>query len=990
MLTTKQAVEFLDQFIIGQDEAKRAVALAYRERMLKLGQKDKAWGYIVPANVIMAGPSGVGKAQPLNSLVKIPNGWKKMRDISYGDELSMPDGTTAKVTGVYPQGFQPTAELTFVDGRKTRACLNHLWKVTITGVDAPVIKILSTYQLIEMMKSDTKYKISVELINHEKDSDKEIDLPLNPYLLGVLLGDGGLSRQGVKLTTSYPYLVDKVNTILSDEGSCLGHNDKEPNEWWIRKKQRDNKKPNCLLILEDMNLTGERSWGKFIPDVYFTASREQRLELIRGLMDTDGYVSETGSCSYTTVSLKLAKGMVSLIRSVGGIARISEKHPKYTYKGEVKAGQTAYVINIRHKNPRDLVTIQHKKERLKEVHQYSDSLRLKLLSIGNIKREICQCIMVHHPDHLYITDNFVVTHNTEIARHLAELTGAPFVKAEITEFTQVGYHGRDVTEIINDLYADAVRIAPKIWAAEQKAKREAAGETEAENKPATASDLKEITDESDKYKKYLSTTSAAVGRILASDKSFSQGKKPSVVFDPTKPETFCFLIFNRKAQFSVVQFGLIWALMKWSHITEVIKLVNDINSKPVTEPFDVINCISEWTSDNLKAMRSQIASMLLSNGRLWNRFKDSMEFKKFVNDKANKAHKALLNRLERPLAPTSHIERWITALSKEQVMSLLTLINNENLIIENKGPELQTAWLGHPGDKDFSANTNVFNTLFNALNINTGSVASALSVFTDRGRRWNDTSRGSSNPNGMPDDYPLRLVEERGIVFIDEFDKIFLDQRGSNVGNTGVVRDLMPLLDGTEVKLGQGRRAWMERDTGGGKSVNTANILFIVAGAFQMVPITALPPEILGRVPVHIRLNSLTRDNIRQILVKPFGSALANLKLLLNAEGLDVEIDDKAIDLIADLVFACNTKGEDIGARRITGVCHNLFSDMRFNASFWEGDRKIHVKESDVRLRYDAILESIPKREDEDSKLKQLIKETISKDRSGDEKKKDK
>jgi intein/homing endonuclease len=158
---------------------------------------------------------------------------------------------------------------------------------------------------------------------------------------------------------------------------------------------------------------GKRSCEKFIPDEYLNGSTNQRLELLQGLMDTDGTIGKQGSSSFCTTSIKLAHQVQYLVRSLGGLAKIRSKISFYMYKGERKQGNVNYIIGIRMKNPLSIVTRPEKRaERLKETNQYSDTLKLRIVSIESIGYEDATCIAVDHPIRLYVVENYIVTHNT--------------------------------------------------------------------------------------------------------------------------------------------------------------------------------------------------------------------------------------------------------------------------------------------------------------------------------------------------------------------------------------------------------------------------------------------------------------------------------------------------------------------------------------------------------------------------------------------------
>ena len=175
----------------------------------------------------------------------------------------------------------------------------------------------------------------------------------------------------------------------------------------------------------------------------------------------------------------------------------------------------------------------------------------------------------------------------------------------------------------------------------------------------------------------------------------------------------------------------------------------------------------------------------------------------------------------------------------------------------------------------------------------------------------------------------LRLAEEMGIIFIDEIDKIAAGGReelgGPGVSRQGVQRDLLPFLEGTTVRTRYG-------------AVSTENILFIAAGAFNMSKPSDLIPELQGRLPIRVELDSLTASEFRRILTEPKDALIAQYKALLGTEGLSVEFEPKAIDAIASIAYELNQTTENIGARRLTTVMEKLMEEISFDADRKRGE----------------------------------------------------
>jgi hypothetical protein len=157
---------------------------------------------------------------------------------------------------------------------------------------------------------------------------------------------------------------------------------------------------------------------EFIPEVYKCGSVQEREAVIAGLVDSDGYVCVNGKINISTWSERMANDIQEIIWSIGGIAKITSKLSAYIYKGKKKTGLRNYNISIRYPTPKNLSKLTMKKDILLKNHQYTD-LRLQIEKIELIGSDLAQCIMIDHPAHLYITDNFVVTHNTLITAILS-------------------------------------------------------------------------------------------------------------------------------------------------------------------------------------------------------------------------------------------------------------------------------------------------------------------------------------------------------------------------------------------------------------------------------------------------------------------------------------------------------------------------------------------------------------------------------------------
>ncbi len=374
--------------------------------------------------IIVAGRPSMGKAQPLDARIKTTTGWKAMGHLQPGDALASVDGTPSIVTGVYPQGERQVFRITFADGRSTECCEEHLWTIRYREWDQP--RTVTTAKLREMLgKKRYINRIWVDEINGEFGHHEP--LSVDPWVLGALLGDGKLSGTSIMFSTADAGMIGRLQTRLGD---TLQVKHADHYDWRVvrptaaeialaEKPAMVRAQVNPLMhALRQLDLWGISSVEKFIPETYLLANRAARLDLLRGLLDTDGWVEKWGSVRFATSSWQLANDVLTLARSIGAYATIKDKRTSYTYLGEKKQGRDSFVVNISHANPKSLFLLEAKKARAPEA--FARRKRLNIASIVPTRVTATQCIAVSHPTHLYVTDDYIPTHNTAFSLNLAE------------------------------------------------------------------------------------------------------------------------------------------------------------------------------------------------------------------------------------------------------------------------------------------------------------------------------------------------------------------------------------------------------------------------------------------------------------------------------------------------------------------------------------------------------------------------------------------
>ncbi len=371
--------------------------------------------------IILAARPSMGKAQPLDAKVRTRSGWAQMGDLAIGDALASVDGKASIVTGVFPQGEKQVFKVSFSDGRSAECCAEHLWSVQYRDWDAP--RVVNTAKLTEML-GRTRYVNRLWIEPTTGDFGHEESLPIDPWVLGSLLGDGSLTGAGtVRFSTAAPQMLELMGARL-EHGLTLNHAGRY--DWRIVRADRAHAKgvqgvqANPLRLgLDALGLSGLSSERKFIPRVYLEACKDARLNVLRGLLDTDGWVEKWGSVRFSTASAQLARDVQELARSLGGWCSINKKQPHFTnVAGMRMAGLPGYVCNIAHPEPQSLFLLSDKQARAPA--QWQRKKRLTVSSVIASRTAPCQCISVSHPSKLYITDQDVVTHNTALAINIAE------------------------------------------------------------------------------------------------------------------------------------------------------------------------------------------------------------------------------------------------------------------------------------------------------------------------------------------------------------------------------------------------------------------------------------------------------------------------------------------------------------------------------------------------------------------------------------------
>jgi len=371
---------------------------------------------IIPLGSVMllAASGGTGKAQPLWSKVLTPTGWKLMGDIEHGDKVIAGDGTITTVTGVFPQGKKPIFRIKISDGTTTHCCDEHLWLTKTqaqrdNGSDWSVRPLKELRETLHLHKDHGRKdrNHSIPMVGAVQFNEQA--LPLHPYVLGVILGDGCVVHGNCDITVSDLEIACRVNDLIP-EGTMLKLRDKRANcssFAFVGNGQKENVRD----ALRAINIWNCHSWEKFVPAQYLFASVQQRLDLLHGLMDTDGTTG--GTCTtFDSSSEALRDAVVFLVQSLGGKATSSQRKPWFSHKGEKKEGRISYRAFI--SMPPGFKSFSIESKASKETVRTKYVPARMIDSVEYLMDDYAQCIMVDHSSHAYITDNFIVTHNSTL------------------------------------------------------------------------------------------------------------------------------------------------------------------------------------------------------------------------------------------------------------------------------------------------------------------------------------------------------------------------------------------------------------------------------------------------------------------------------------------------------------------------------------------------------------------------------------------------
>ncbi|PWK73634.1 phosphate starvation-inducible protein PhoH [Streptomyces sp. CG 926] len=359
-----------------------------------------------------------GRAQPVFTNVLTPEGWRPIGDLEVGDLVVGSNGEPTPVLGVYPQGEKDIYRVTAQDGSWTLCCGEHLWTVRTASDrrrDKPW-RVLETKEMIGNLRAAHARRYELPMLTAPV-AFPEREVPMDPYALGLLLGDGCLTGSTTpSFSTEDAELVDALEAALP--GVAVRHTG-GPDYVLNRVKS-----PGDVVTLEnpvtrvmrELDLLGSRSHSKFVPDDYLFNTAEVRLAVLQGLLDSDGgpvtQRDRTCRIQYSTASIVLRDDVIALVQSLGGVAYTRRRAAEDRVQGTAIAAHRydAHVVEIR--LPEDIQPFRlARKQDAYEALGGGRPMRF-IDSIEPAGREEAVCIQVAAEDSLYVTQDYLLTHNT--------------------------------------------------------------------------------------------------------------------------------------------------------------------------------------------------------------------------------------------------------------------------------------------------------------------------------------------------------------------------------------------------------------------------------------------------------------------------------------------------------------------------------------------------------------------------------------------------
>lgn len=360
-----------------------------------------------------------GKALRNDQKVLTPDGWLEISKLQVGDKVINSKGAISLVTGVFPQGIKETVKLNFSDGTSSICSEDHLWftKSRYERQKGEIGSVKSTKEIIKSLKSGDRNRHI--LPNFNPIEFKEKNLELDPYVLGILLGDGSIT-ENTRFTSLDQEIIKNVTEKIPGGLSVVSQSSKPNKGFYGITGEKGNPNP-ISLTLECLGLRGCNSNNKFIPSIYLLSSIKQRTSLLQGLMDSDGYISKDGRMEFSVSSKELAGNFIELVRSLGGVARLTINSSSYKKEGKKIDCKDRY--RVKFTLPEEIIPFKLSRKKIRISKKKGPKnyrfLHKSIESYERLESGLCTCITVDSEDHLFITEGFTLTHNSTLIVSMA-------------------------------------------------------------------------------------------------------------------------------------------------------------------------------------------------------------------------------------------------------------------------------------------------------------------------------------------------------------------------------------------------------------------------------------------------------------------------------------------------------------------------------------------------------------------------------------------
>lgn len=359
---------------------------------------------------------GTGKEARLTTPVLTPTGWTTMGSLKVGDRLIDPEGGTCEVLSLHPQGCKEIFKVTFTDGSWTECGAEHLWRVMTPNWKhrGQGWKVLELQELVDkgLQYTNGNNKWYIPMVTPVDFDVRE--LRCNPYIMGYILGNGHLPHYQISVPDQET--VDRLNALMTLPLKPTSSTEcGEKIDYTIK----------CPLVRDAIDYYGLRDCranSKFVPRDFLFNTIENRLGLLQGLLDSDGSPLANAGVEFCSASDQLASDMVFLVQSFGGTChRGLREEPTYTYKGETHIGQPSHRIHGSFNSSTEPFRLTRKAQKYTIPTKYQPTRAI--VSVESVGFDEAICIRVNSPTNCYVTEEFIVTHNTLSAQVVMEMSG---------------------------------------------------------------------------------------------------------------------------------------------------------------------------------------------------------------------------------------------------------------------------------------------------------------------------------------------------------------------------------------------------------------------------------------------------------------------------------------------------------------------------------------------------------------------------------------